>query len=127
VLERVVTTQKKNKKGEPTGKPIFNGFSLQFSEAMNAATAGIAGDYHVFSNVVKKSKKGTTITLKPAAFSVTYTPAINTAAIDLASTKPFAKGGEITISGVTSQTGVALSQSDAVFTILANDKGIVPD
>ena len=40
------------------------------------------------------------------------------------STKPFAKGGEITISGVTSQAGVALSTSDTTLTILPKAKGI---
>ncbi len=125
VLEGLVTTQKTNKKGKPTGKPVFKGFYLKFSEAMNAATAGVAGDYHVFSKVVKKGKKGSTTTLKPVAFSVSYGAANDEVMIGVSSTKPFAKGGEITLSGVTSQAGVALAAADLTFTITTNAKGIV--
>ena len=71
----MVTTQKKNKKGKPTGKPVFSGFALAYSEAMNAATAGNNGDYQVYSKVVKKGKKAGGTTLKPVGFSVSYTAA----------------------------------------------------
>jgi hypothetical protein len=102
------------------------GFALVFSEVMNAATAGLATDYDVFSTAVKKTKKGTTATKKPVPFSVSYSSAKNVVTINVSSTKPFAKGGGITISGVSSQAGVLLSASDTVFTILARAKGIVP-
>src|SRR5262249_13266920 len=37
VKELVLHTQKKNKKGKNVGKPVFTGFQLVFSEAMNQA------------------------------------------------------------------------------------------
>ena len=124
VLARLATTQKTNKKGKPPGKPIFAGFYIQYSRPMNAATAGVTTDYQVFSNVIKKVKKQTTTTDKPVPFSVSYNPAQNAVTINVKSTKPFAKGGEITIRGVTSQAGIALSSSDTTFTILVKAKGI---
>ncbi len=124
MLEGISSTQKKNKKGKPTGKPIFGGFYLQYSEAMNAGTAGSAGDYHVFSKVTKKVKKSTVTTLKPVGFSVSYNSANDEVTLGLKSTKPFAKGGEITISGVTSQAGATLSTADTTFTILAGAKKV---
>ena len=124
VLERLVTTQKTNKKGKPVGKPIFGGFYVEYSQPMNAATAGLSADYQVFANLVKKVKHKTTTSDKPVPFSVSYSPAQSAVTINVKSTKPFAKGGEITIRGVTSQAGVALSSSDTTFTILTRAKGI---
>ncbi len=119
-LENVVLTQKKKK-----GKPVFSGFMLKFNTAMNSSTAGLAGNYHLFANVVKKVKKKTTTTLKPVPFTVSYSQSSNAVTINVSSTKPFAKGGQITVSGVTSQAGVLLSASDTTFTITANAKGII--
>ena len=119
-LEKVALTQKKKK-----GKPVFSGFSLQFNTAMNSSTAGLAANYHLFANVVKKVKKKTTTTLKPVPFTVSYSQSSNAVTINVSSTKPFAKGGKITVSGVTSQAGTLLSSSDTTFTITANAKGIL--
>ncbi len=119
-LENVVLTKKTKK-----GKPVFTGFMLKFSTAMNSSTAGLAGNYHLFANVVKKVKKKTTTTLKPVPFTVSYSQSSNAVSINVSSTKPFAKGGQITVSGVTSQAGVLLSASDTTFTITANAKGII--
>ena len=91
---------------------------------MNSATAGLSTDYQVLSNVVKKVKKKPTTTHKPVPFSVSYNPATDSVTISVKNSKPFAKGGEITISGVTSQAGVALNSSDTTLTILAGAKGI---
>ena len=124
VIEKLVETQKKNNKGKPIGKPVFSGFSLQYSAAMDASTAGLASNYHVFSEVVKKVKKKRVTTLKPVSFSLTYSESNNTVTINLKNVKPFATGGEITISGVTSQAGVLLNPSDTEFTVLAKAKGI---
>jgi hypothetical protein len=125
VFEKVVLTQKTNKKGKHVGKPVFSGFLLQYSGAMNSSTAGLAGNYHVFSDIVKKVKKKTTTTFKPVPFSVSYSQANNAVTVNVKRTKPFAKGGEIMISGVTSQAGVLLNSSYTVFTITANAKGII--
>ena len=45
--ESVVTTRKKNKKGKPVGKAVVTGFTLDFSTAMNPATAGLAANYEL--------------------------------------------------------------------------------
>ncbi len=124
ILETIATTQKHNKKGKPVGKPVFGGFTLQYSGAMNSATAGLAANYQVFSETVKKVKKTKVTTWKPVSFSVSYTPATDSVLLGLKSTTPFAKGGKITISGVTSQAGVALSLSDDVLLISPKAKGI---
>jgi hypothetical protein len=124
LLERLATIQKTNKKGKPVGKPVFSGFSIEYSEPMNSATAGLAADYRVFSNVVKKVKKQKMATHQPVPFSVSYNPALSAVTLQLKSAKQFALGGEITISGVTSQGGVALNSSDTTFTILVKAKGI---
>jgi ELWxxDGT repeat protein len=124
VLQRLATIQKSSKKGKPVGKPVFSGFYIQYSQPMNAATAGLAADYQVLSSVIKKVKKQTTRSDKPVPFSVSYSPAQNAVTINLKTTRPFAQGGEITIRGVISQAGIALSSSDTTFTILARAKGI---
>ena len=120
----MVLTQKK-KKGKPVGKPVFSGFSFQYNTAMNSSSAGLAGNYHVFSQVVKKVKKKKTTIFTPTPFSVSFNQTNNTVTVNVKSTKPFAKGGKITISGVTSQAGVLLDPKDTTFTITANAKGII--
>ena len=106
VPEQVVHTQKKNKKGKPVGKPTLQWLLDPIQHRDELATAGLAGNYHVFSEVVKKVKKKPVTTFKPANFTVSYSDSSNTVTVNLKSTKPFAKGGEIMISGVTSQAGV---------------------
>jgi len=124
VAEGVVATQKKNAKGKPVGKPVFGGFFIKFSEPMNPVTAGAQADYRVLAKVVKTVKNSTVTSFQPVAFSVSYSPASDTATIRLGSTKPFANGGQIVVAGVTSQYGTALSSSDTTSTILAQAKGI---
>jgi hypothetical protein len=62
---------------------------------------------------------------KLVALSFSFSRAADVDTIKVASTKPFAKGGEMIRSGVTSQDGTALTGSDTTSTILANAKGIV--
>jgi hypothetical protein len=124
MLEKVVSIQKKNRKGKPVGKPIFSGFAIQYDTAMNPSTAGLASNYQVFSEVVKRVKKKTTTTFKPVNFSVTYSPMTDSVTVNLKNAIPFAKGGEITISGVTSQAGVLLDSSDADLSIQPKAKNI---
>ena len=117
-------TRKTNKKGKPTGKPVFSGFTIGYSVAMNSANAGVNSNYHVFSETVKKVKKKNVITYKPVTVTVTYSPSTDSVSLNLSSNKPFAKGGEIMISGVTSQAGVASSAADTTLNISPNAKGI---
>ncbi len=124
VTEGIVTIQKKNAKGKAVGKLAFGGFYLKFSEPMNPATAGRGVGYRVLSRVVKKGKKSTLTTLNPVASSVSYSQSNDTTMISVSSSKPFAKGGEIVISGVTSASGATLSASDATLTIFPNARAI---
>ena len=55
--ETVVYSQKTNKKGKPQGKKTFSGFKIQYSIAMNPATAGIASNYQVKATTIKRMKK----------------------------------------------------------------------
>jgi hypothetical protein len=123
-VENVAFTPKHNKKGKAVGKPVFSGFTLEYSGPMNAATAGAASSYDVLAAVVKKVKKKTVTSYKPVSFTVSYTPAIDSVTLNVKSSTPFAKGGEITISGVTSQTDVALNASDTTLTILPKAKNV---
>ena len=124
VLERLVKTEKTNRKGKPVGKPVFKGFYIQFSEPMNPATADLAADYQVLSSVVKKVKRSKITKYQHVSFAVSYSPALDAVTLTVKSASPFGRGGEIKIAGVTSQAGVALSASDTVFTILVKAKGI---
>jgi hypothetical protein len=124
VVNDGVVTARHEKKGKPVGKPVFKGFFVQFSEPMNPTTTGLGSSYRVYSKTVKKVKKSTRTILKPVAFSVSYDQATGEAMIDLSSTKPFAKGGEIVISGATSQAGAVLSSSDSTLAISRNAKSI---
>ena len=67
-------TRKLNKKHKPVGKPILTGFELQFSSAMNAATAGNAGNYQVDWRSTKRVKKKLTTLLHPVPFRRSTTP-----------------------------------------------------
>jgi streptogramin lyase len=124
VLEHVTDTQKLNKKAKPSGKPVFTGFSLQYSTAMNAATAGLASNYQVVAETVRKVKRKNVIGYKPVNFTVSYTPTTDSVSINLSSPKPFTKGGRIVISGVTTQAGVSLDSSDTMLSILPKAKRI---
>ena len=121
--EQVVMFQKKNKKGKPVGKPLLQGFTLDFSTAMNATTAGSTGNYRMTAASTKHAKKKTIPPPTPVAFTAAYNPVTNSVMLTLAGKQAFAKGGQITVSygAVTSASGVSLDPSDAMFTI--NPKG----
>ena len=55
--ETVVYFQKTNKKGKLQGKKTFSGFKIQYSIAMNQATARIASNYQVKATIIKRVKK----------------------------------------------------------------------
>jgi len=115
VFEQVVTTQKTKK-----GKPVFAGFEFVYSTAMNPSTAGVKTYYHVFSESTTRVKKKLVPSYKPVGgLRTTYNKATNTVTLNLKSSQPFAKGGRITISGVTSAAGVPLDPNYDLFTIQA--------
>ena len=123
ILEQPVSSQKL-KKGKKVGKPVFSGFEIKFSTTMSSS-AGSPGSYQLFSTVTKKVKKSTAPSFKPVGFKTSYSPATNTITLNVKSATPFANGGEITISGVTDQSGTALTTSDTVLTILAKAKQVI--
>lgn len=114
------------------GKPVFSGFEFQFSEAMNPATAGNAGNYEVDWLSTKRVKRKTVQIFHPLAVHAQYNAATNSVSLLLSNQQKFAKGGRITLiatppGGVSGAAGVALDGNDegvagddGVFTILAN-------
>jgi hypothetical protein len=127
----VLTMRKTNKKGRPAGKAVFAGFTLEYSVAMNAATAGLATNYVVVSNTTKHVQKKTVTVHTPVALTAAYDPTTNSVHLTIQGKPKFANGGQITIinappSGVSSATGDFLAAIDTVFTILPNARGIRP-
>jgi hypothetical protein len=121
----VYFTRKTNKKGKPIGKPVFSGFKLVYSTAMSSS-ARQSTDYQVLSTVTKRVKKKLVTSHTNVPYKPSYDPT-NTLTLSIKSQQPFAKsGGEIIISGATSQAGVPLSPSDDLFVILPKAKNIVP-
>jgi hypothetical protein len=129
--EQVVMRRKTNKKGKPVGKPVFVGFALDYSTAMNPATAGLTANYQVDSAVTQRVKKKRTTVLHPVNVTAAYNPSTEAVTLTIQGKPKFAQGGEITIiasppTGVRSAAGVPLDANDTVFTILAKAKGITP-
>jgi hypothetical protein len=126
-LEQVVTTQKKTKKGKPTGKPVLTGFVLDYSTTMNPATAGSAANYQITATITKRVKRKTVIQHDPVRFTATYDPSTNSVRLTIQGNPKFAQGGQITVNnapgGVTSAVD-ALLGGDNVFTILPKGAGI---
>ena len=118
--DQVATTQKL-KKGKKVGKPVFGGFRFQFNMPVDISHA----TFGVFSTVKKRVKKKTVTTQKLVSFTPSYDPSTNSVTLILKSTKLFAKaGGEVTISGVTSQAGTIQSPGEWDFVIAKNAKTI---
>ncbi len=126
--ELVVMSQKKNKKGKPVGKAVLQGFTLDFSTAMNAASAESTGNYRMTATSTKHAKKKTIPPPTPVAFTAAYNAATNSVTLTLAGKQAFAKGGQITVSysAVTSVSGVSLDSSDATFTIQPKGTSVTP-
>ena len=55
ISEQPLFTRKPKKKHKPAGKPVLSGFELEFSTAMNPATAGNASNYQVDWVSIKES------------------------------------------------------------------------
>ena len=102
--EQVLTERPKGKK-----KAVFEGFVLQYSAAMNPATAGAPANYVVGQATTRRVRKKKVTTLTPVAVAASYNPANNSVTLILSGKPKFAQGGEITVNygpgGVTSQQG----------------------
>jgi hypothetical protein len=129
ISEHVVTLQKRNKKGKAVGKPVFEGFALEYSTTMNPALAGLPANYQVSSAIKKHVKRKTVTVLKPIAFTSAYNSSTNTVTLTIKGKQKFAHGGQISViasppDGVASAAGVLLNASDTMFTILPKAKRI---
>ena len=106
--EKAIIARKANSKGKPTGKPVLQGFTLQFSEAMGPSATD-AGEYTLEKITAKATKK------KPAKlgripFTVTYSPAADTVTVKLSGNQTFPLGGMLQLSkSVASEEGAVLS------------------
>ena len=134
--EQVLFTRKLNKKHKPIGKPVLTGFELDFSAAMDPATAGNAANYQLDWTSTKTVKKKHVTILHPVPFTVRYDAATDAVNLILSGKQAFAKGGEITViaappNGVSSSAGTLLDGNDegvagdnGTFTILPKGRGI---
>ena len=134
--EQVLFTRKLNKRGKPTGRPVLSGFELEFSAAMNAATAGNASNYRLGWTSTKRVKKRVVTVLHPVAFRVQYSDSNDSVSLLLSGKQAFAQGGHIAViaappNGVSSAAGVLLDGNDegvagdnGAFTILPKARGI---
>jgi hypothetical protein len=131
--QMVLTYLKHNKHGKPVGKPVVS-FVFQFSTTMNPATVGNPNNYQVDWTSTKRVKKKTVPLLHPIGVqSAKYSVSTNLVVLlTSASTKTFAKGGQITVitappDGVDSAASVPLTSSDAQLAISAKANGITLD
>jgi hypothetical protein len=125
-----------NKKQKPVGKPTLTGFRLDFSTAMDPATAGNAANYQVDWISTRRAKKQVVNILHPVPFHVQYDAATQSVSLLLSGRRAFAKGGRITViaappDGISSASGVWLDGDDqgqagdnGVFAILPKASGI---
>jgi hypothetical protein len=123
--------QETNRKGKPVGKPVFVGFALDYSTAMDPATAGLAANYQVDSAATLRGKKQRTTVLRPVKFTVVYNSSIDAVTLTIRGKPKFARGGQIKViasppNGVRSEAGVLLDADDAIFRILPKARGILP-
>ena len=123
--EQVIFIPKKGKKG----KPVLEGFKLEYSGAMNPSTAGLAANYLLTATTIKKSKKKTITGHTQVPLSAAFNSATNSVTLTIEGKQAFAKGGQITViyappNGVSSAANVALDAGDRELTIAPNAKGI---
>jgi hypothetical protein len=134
--EQALFTRKLNKKHKPVGKPVLAGFSIDFSAAMDPATAGNAANYQVDWISTKHVKRKQVQVLHPVPIRVVYDAMDQSASLLLSGKQAFAQGGRITVistppGGVSSAAGVLLDGNDegqpgdnGTFTILPRARGV---
>jgi hypothetical protein len=127
--------RKLNKRGRAVGKAKVTGFEIDYSTAMNSATAGNANDYQVAKLVTKRVKRKSVRALQAIFVPVRYNPSNNSVTLTVAGSV-FSKGGQITVvgaapGGITSASNVFLdgngagtAGTNAVFIISAKGTGI---
>ena len=137
--EQALFTRKLNKKHKPVGKPVLAGFVLDFSTAMDPATAGNAANYQVDWISTRRVKRKKVQVLHPVPIRAVYNAVDHSISLLLSGKQAFAKGGQITViaappGGVSSASGVLLDGNDegqagdnGTFTILPRARGIDRD
>ena len=123
--EQPLLRRKTNKKGKPAGKPVLQGFTLEFSRPMGT-TAGDSLDYSL-ERIVAEATKKKPAKLRNVGFTVAYSPPGDTVTVNVAGNQTFPSGGLLTVSdAVASADGVTLSGSHA-FAIGKRGKSISPE
>jgi hypothetical protein len=137
--EQALFTRKLNKKHKPVGKPVLTGFSIDYSAAMDPATAGNAANYQVDWISTKHIKRKKVQVLHPVPIRVVYDAMDHSVSLLLSGKQAFAHGGRITVistppGGVSSAASVLLDGNDegqpgdnGTFTILPRARGIQRD
>ncbi len=126
VGESPVFRRKTNSHGKAVGKAVLSQFVLDFSAPLDAATAGNPANYQIDSVTTKKVKKKVERVVQALTnFSVSYTPGSDQVALNFAGNETFPTGGQITVSGVSSQNGGALGGT-TVFVVSKGGKSLVP-
>ncbi len=137
--EQALFTRKLNKKHKPVGKPVLAGFVLDFSAAMDPATAGNVADYQVDWISIKHVKRKKVQVLHPVPIRVVYDSVDHSVSLLLSGKQAFAQGGRITViatppGGVSSAAGVLLDGNDegqrgdnGTFMILPRARGVQRD
>jgi len=126
--ELVAFNQKRNKKGNPIGRPTLAGYTFDFSTAMNQASIGAPANYVVDMLVLKKQGKHKKVLVpQPIGFTVTNVTSTSVT-LTLAGKQKFPKGGQITViasppGGVENTSGVFLAPN-AILTISPGGKAI---
>jgi hypothetical protein len=95
--EQAVFTRKLNKHHKPVGKAVLTSFEIEFSAAMNPATAGDANNYIVDWTSTKRVKKKTVPVLHSVPIRVQYTDSNHSVSLMLGTKQAFTKGGQITV------------------------------
>ncbi len=136
VGEQALFTRKLNKKHKPVGKPVLTGFSIDYSAAMDPATAGNAANYQVNWISTKRVKRKKVMVLHPVPIRVVYDAVDHSVSLLLRGKQAFATGGQITVIGassvgVSSASGSLLDGNDeghagdnGTFTILPRARGV---
>jgi hypothetical protein len=129
--EQPIITRRTNKKGKPVGKAVLVGFTLDYSAAMNPATAGSTANYQITATTTKHVKKKTVVVHTPVALTAAYDPTTNSVRLTIQGKPKFASGGQITVinappNGVSSAAGALLDASDTEFTISPKATSITP-
>jgi hypothetical protein len=137
--EQPLFTRKLNKKHKPVGKSMLTGFELDFSTAMNPATAGNVANYEVDWISIKRIKHKKVQVLHRLPIRAVYNAGGHSVSLLISGKQAFTQGGQIAViaappGGVSSASGVLLDGNNegragdnGKFTILPKARGVDRD